>query len=102
MSGITKRSKNSEPSGQTVKTMKAPSPIVIIVCIILISAIASYIIPAGVFDRIVDPNTGKTVVDPTSFHYTEQSPTTLMELFESVTLGIQGLSLIHISEPTRP
>lgn len=87
MSGITKQSKNS---GQTVKTMKAPSPIVIIVCIILISAIASYIIPAGVFDRIVDPNTGKTVVDPTSFHYTEQSPTTLMELFESITLGIQG------------
>lgn len=31
-----------------VKAFKAPSPIIILVCVIVFCAIASYIIPAGV------------------------------------------------------
>lgn len=81
--------KKKESSGQA-KTFKAPNPIIIIAGIILASAIASYIIPAGQFDRVADPNTGREVVDPTSFHYTEQNPTSVLQLFESVTKGIQG------------
>lgn len=72
------------------KKKSAPNPIVIIICIILVSALASYIVPAGVFDRVVDPNSGRTVVDPSSFQYTEQNPTGFFDLFKSLTLGLQS------------
>ena len=74
------------------KKKGAPNPIVIIICIILVSALASYIVPAGVFDRVVDPNSGRTVVDPSSFQYTEQNPTGFFDLFKSLTLGLQSAS----------
>ena len=74
------------------KKRGAPNPIVIIICIILVSALASYVVPAGVFDRVVDPNSGRTVVDPSSFQYTEQNPTGFFDLFKSLTLGLQSAS----------
>lgn len=92
MSIFSSKKKQGQPKGGS--SFKAPNPIIIIACIILISAVASYIIPAGVYDRIEDPGTGRMVVDPSTFHYTDQNPTGLMELFTSVTLGIQGGSSI--------
>ena len=80
--------------GQPLKQMNAPNPVIIIVCIILISALASYIVPAGSFTRIEDPNTGRSVVDPTSFQLIDQNPTGIFELFQSVSAGIQGSSSI--------
>lgn len=76
------------------KAFKAPNPIIIIACIILVSALASYFVPAGMFDRIEDPGTGRMVVDPSTFHYIAQSPIGLFDMFKSVTLGIQGGSSI--------
>ena len=84
----------SSKSGQPVKQMNAPSPVIIIVCIILISALASYIIPAGSFTRMEDPNTGRMVVDPSSFQLVERNPTTFFQLFQSISSGIQGSSSI--------
>lgn len=74
------------------KKVKAPNPVVIVVCIILAAAIASYIVPAGVFDRVPDPNTGRSVVDPTSFHAVEQNPASPFDVFLAIPLGIQGAS----------
>lgn len=56
------------------KAFKAPNPIIIIACIILVSALASYFVPAGLFDRIEDPGTGRMVVDPSTFHYIAKVP----------------------------
>lgn len=75
-----------------IKKKSAPNPIVIIICIILVSALASYIVPAGIFDRVTDSNSGRTIVDPSTFHYVDQSPITFFTLFKSLTLGIQGAS----------
>lgn len=83
---------SEQPNRTLEKKKSAPNPIVIIICIILVSALASYIVPAGVFDRVVDPNSGRTVVDPSSFQYTEQNPTSLFDLFKSLTLGLQAAS----------
>ena len=77
-----------------VKKINAPNPLIIIAAIILFSAIASYIIPAGSFLRIEDPNTGEMVVDPDSFSYVEQNPIGIFDLFMSVSQGIQGSSSI--------
>ena len=35
-----------------VKAFKAPSPVLILVCVIVLCALASYVIPAGVYDRV--------------------------------------------------
>lgn len=77
-----------------VKKMSAPSPLIIMIAIILIGTLASYIIPAGSFTRIEDPNTGKMVVDPASFTYIEQSPVGIFDLFMSISKGIQQSSSI--------
>lgn len=64
------------------------NPYVLIVIMILIAAFATYMVPAGVYDRVVSEITGKTVVDPASFHFVEQTPVDLMQLFGSITKGL--------------
>ncbi|MDO4177690.1 MAG: AbgT family transporter [Phascolarctobacterium sp.] len=76
-----------EPS---VKQFKPPSPVMVLAVIILLAALASYIIPAGVYDRVKDAHTGKMVVNPTTFHYIAQKPTSFLQLLTSVTKGFQG------------
>lgn len=74
--------------------LKAPNPIMILACIIILSAIATYIVPAGVFERVEDTVTGRMVVDPNTFHYIEQSPVGIFDVFKSVTLGLQNSASI--------
>lgn len=78
------KKKTASPSPQNKnapKKMNVPNPLIIIVCIILLGALASYIIPAGSFTRVEDPNTGRMVVDPASFSYVDADPTGFFELF---------------------
>jgi uncharacterized ion transporter superfamily protein YfcC len=70
------------------KKLVMPSALVLLVFIIVVSAIATYFVPAGVFNRVIDSE-GREVVDPTSFHYVEQNPVGLFELFLSIPIGIQ-------------
>ena len=77
-------------SKEQIKAFKAPSPIIILVCVILFCAIASYIIPAGVYDRVKDIHTGKMVVDPSTFHYVAQKPTGFFDFFTSINKGFKG------------
>ena len=88
------KKKQSAPAGATLQKANVPSPVTIIVLIILICAIATYLVPAGEFARVEDPNTGRNVVDPDSFAYVDQNPVGLMDLFMSITKGIQGASSI--------
>lgn len=69
-------------------------PIGIVFIIILFVAILSYIVPAGEYDRIVDEATGRTLVDPDTFHYVEGHPTSLMSLLTSVSRGMQSAAEI--------
>ena len=49
------------------KTFKVPHlcyPIFLIV----VATIGTYVIPAGVYDRVTDPITNRSVVDPLSYH----------------------------------
>lgn len=39
--------------------LKAPNAMLILVIIVLASAIASYVVPAGLYDRVADPATGR-------------------------------------------
>lgn len=65
-------------------------PVGIVFIIILVLAILSYVLPAGTYDRYVDEVTGRTLVDAASYHTVDRNPTTLLELFSSISLGMQS------------
>lgn len=65
-----------------------PHPVVILIGIILIVAIASYFVPAGQYARVEDPNTGRMVVDPSSYSTVESNPVGPFELFQSIPKGM--------------
>ena len=53
------------------KGFKVPHTYVILVALVLICAIATWLVPAGAYDRVVNEATGRSVVDPDSFHFVE-------------------------------
>ena len=66
----------------------------LIAAIILIAAIATYAVPAGSFDRVLNEATGYDMVDVDSFHLTEKNPISPFNLFVSLTLGLQNAAYV--------
>lgn len=81
-----------DKKGKAGFQLRAPNPMLILAFIVFICAVCTYIVPAGVFDRVKDSATGRMIVDPSSFHYVMQKPVKPFELFESLTLGLQKSS----------
>ena len=71
---------------------KVPHVFTLLMLIILVCGILSYIIPAGVYDRVEDPTTGRMVVDPESYHQVEQTPVKLLTLFAALNGGMSQAS----------
>ncbi|MEO4054435.1 Na+/H+ antiporter NhaC family protein [Solibacillus sp. CAU 1738] len=59
---------------------------VLLFFVIVISAILTYIMPAGEYDRVEQD--GRTVVVPDSFHFTDQSPVGFFDIFTSIHTGM--------------
>ena len=59
-----------ENTSEKKTKLKALNPIVLLAIILVIAAIATYIVPAGVYERVMDPTTQREVVNPQSFHWT--------------------------------
>lgn len=76
------------------KELKALNPMLFLVVILLIVTIASYIVPAGSYDRVYDPVADRDVVDPASYHLVEKNPISMFSLLMSVTLGMQNAAYI--------
>jgi len=76
------------------KQLKAINPMLFLVAIIIIVAIASYIVPAGSYDRVYDAALDRDLVDPASYHSVDRNPTTIFGLLMSVTLGMQNAAYI--------
>ncbi|MDI6600903.1 MAG: YfcC family protein [Thermoanaerobacteraceae bacterium] len=70
-------------------SLKVPHTYVLLFMIVIIAALATYFVPAGVYDRVEDPNTGRNVVDPDSFHYVDSTPVGFFDIFVSLTKGMQ-------------
>ena len=80
--------KEKQIMGEKVKKkreLKALNPMLFLVAILLIVTVASYIVPAGSYDRVLVGE--QEVVDPNSYHTVEKSPISLFSLLMSVTLG---------------
>jgi len=85
--------KTDEQKHTVKKKFEFPHTLVIIFFMILFVAFLSYVVPAGSFDRIVD-STGRTVVDPDTFHYIDQTPVSILQIFKSIPQGLIAASWI--------
>lgn len=72
------------------KQIKAIDPIIIILCIVLLAAISTWILPGGSFERAVDPETGAELVVPGTYTVGEKSPIGFMDFLMSITVGMQA------------
>lgn len=72
--------------------IRIPHTYVILFSIIVIAAIATYIVPAGQFERVVEPVSGRNIVAPDSFHLVEQNPTSILGVFFSMVQGFISAS----------
>jgi len=67
---------------------KVPHVYALLFIVIIGAAILTYIIPAGEYDRFVDEETGRTLVDPESFRFVDPEPVGFLDIFEAVQLGM--------------
>jgi len=54
--------------------LRVPHPLVLLTGCVLLGAAASYLLPAGEYDRVLDDATGRTVVVAGTYHAVEASP----------------------------
>lgn len=78
--------------------MKArlPNTYVLLFFITIILGLASYIIPAGNFERQIDAETGITYVVPESYKEIERTPVSLFHFFKAIPEGMMQASEIII------
>ena len=86
--------KTAKDAAQEERKPKTINPMLLLVIVVVLCAVASYIVPAGTYTRVFDETTGREVIDPASFTYIEKSPTTLFQLLMSLTLGMQNAAYV--------
>lgn len=77
-----------QPEEKQKKKWKTPHTFVILVAIIIIAAIATYLIPAGEFTRFKDAATGKTLVEAGSYHRIASNPLNPLLIPSDIYTGI--------------
>lgn len=68
--------------------LRFPSTATLLMGVTAFVAILTYIIPAGMFDRILDENTGRNIVVADSFQYIDQTPISIGELLQAPYWGL--------------
>ncbi|WP_082818778.1 YfcC family protein [Bhargavaea cecembensis] len=68
---------------------EAPHPFVILFTIILLTALMTYVIPAGEYDRTTN-DAGQTLVVDGSYHQIESTPAGFMDIFKAVHAGLSA------------
>lgn len=78
-------------AGAAKKKFKVPHTYVIIFSLIILTAILTWIIPAGVYDRVDIPRPDggtRSVVDPNSFHYVDSNPSMPFDVLKAFPEGL--------------
>ena len=65
-----------------------PHPLTLLLGCIIAAAALTYVLPAGQYDRIDDPNTGRSVVVSGSFHGVDRDPVNLFEAIVAIPVGL--------------
>ncbi len=72
-----------------MKKLAFPHPLVLLLLCIIVAALASYVVPAGQFDRTINEQTGREVVVPGSYHKVDASPVGFFQTLVAVPLGLE-------------
>jgi uncharacterized ion transporter superfamily protein YfcC len=67
---------------------RLPDPLVLLLGGVLLAAIASWVLPAGSFDRVEDPDTGRMVVVAGTYHAVDPTPVGPFRAFVALPLGM--------------
>ena len=78
------------------KKFEMPHTYIILIIFALIMAVCTYVVPAGEYVRVEDPNTGRTVIDPDSFHYVENDPVTPFEFIKAYPTGMNAAANVTL------
>lgn len=65
------------------------NPLTLLFILVIVVAILTHFIPAGQYERVVDPATGKTIVQPGTYHHVEGEAATPISVMLSFDAGIQ-------------
>jgi uncharacterized ion transporter superfamily protein YfcC len=65
-----------------------PNPMVILLGFLILAALATFLVPSGSFERVLDEETGREIVVPGSFQLTEDRDITLFDTLLSIPEGI--------------
>ncbi len=88
-----KEKKSQEPDSKR-KKFKVPHSYVIIIMLLIVVSTLTYVIPAGVYDRVEDVATGKQIVNPEVFNYIEKTPVSVFEIPTKIFEGMMSRSEI--------
>lgn len=72
-------------------TMEMPHTYLLIFAILTLSAILTYIIPAGQFETVVNES-GRSILVSGTFHYVESSPVSLYQFLSAIPNGLSAMS----------
>lgn len=81
------------PEKKTIKSyFKVPHVFALMFFMVLVSAVLTYIVPAGEFDRVEDPVSGRMIVEEGSFHDVEKAPVSILEIPSLIITGLNASS----------
>ena len=78
----------SEMQKSNAKTRELPHIFVLLFCVVVVVALATWIIPAGQYTRVMDEKLKRMVIDPTSFQYISNTPVGLFDIFVAIQQGL--------------
>ncbi|MEE4278121.1 MAG: hypothetical protein V2I82_06615 [Halieaceae bacterium] len=81
----------NEPDGHEPR-LRLPHPLILMSGCVFIAAAATWLLPAGLYDRVADAASGRDVVIAGSYHRTDGSPTTVLEALTAIPRGIVGVA----------
>lgn len=84
---VNKVSNSVQVESQLKKGITMPHIYVILFLFIVLAGIATYLIPAGVYERIPGPE-GRTTIDPNSYQSVTQTPVGLTEFMTAIPRGL--------------
>lgn len=74
-------------SREAKKHFKVPHIYVILFSFIALMAICTYIVPAGIYNRVPVEGTSRMMIDATSYHTVDRTPIGLLDLFIAIPQG---------------
>lgn len=76
------------------KIFRIPYTYALLFFVIVLVAVLTYVIPAGEFDRAVDPATDRIFVVPDTYHSVEGNPLSFFDVFKAIPKGMENSGYI--------